>query len=49
MLRTLSILLSLFLAACLGDVTETVSTTSGDIIGAVVDFEGTRTSGSHKR
>ena len=49
MLRTLSVLLSFLLATCYGDVTETVSTTSGDVIGAVVTFEGTHSNGTHKR
>ena len=49
MLRTLSILLFFLLASCHGDVTQTVSTTSGDVMGAVVNFEGTHSNGTHKR
>merc|ERR1712130_491330 len=49
MLRTLPILLSFLLGSSHGDVTETVSTTSGDVIGAVVTFEGTHSNGNHKR
>ena len=46
---TRELVLSFLLATCYGDVTETVSTTSGDVIGAVVTFEGTHSNGTHKR
>jgi len=50
MLRTLPILvLVALLGICHAERTETVHTTTGDVVGVVVPWEGTHSSGSHKR